>query len=220
MLAGKVILTKFAVFFIAVAVLFFPICFFTQAQTNYAFGPTDKFAIPEYNSVITFSTSGTYKQANLIEGTWHFADLQLNNSQNLEILKISAQNSNVSITSYRASNATLGSIRLRYVVEGRGMQTLNLGDISRSGRWSVILNGVFVAENNGWKIRPDGTLKVTGATANVSVSYYYYPESFDDKINQPFLEQHSVSILATAAAAITVVLAVAIAKKNQKGSDR
>jgi hypothetical protein len=105
-------------------------------------------------------------------------------------------------------------------VEGRGMQTLNLGDISRSGRWSVILNGVFVAENNGWKIRPDGTLKVTGATANVSVSYYYYPESFDDKINQPFLEQHSVSILATAAAAITVVLAVAIAKKNQKGSDR
>jgi hypothetical protein len=216
MLTGKVSSTEFAVFFIVTALLFFPICFFTQAQTNYTFEPIDKFTIPEYNAVISFSTAGTYKQANLIKGTWHFADLQLNNSQNLEQLQISAQNSNVSITSYRATNATLGSLRLRYVVEGQGTQTLNLGDISRSGRWSVILNGVFVAENNGWKILPDGTLTVTGATANVSVSYYYYPESFDDRSSQPFFEQHSVSILATAAAAITVVLAVAIAIKTRK----
>jgi hypothetical protein len=198
------------------------ICYIAQAQTDTTLKPTDKFGIPEYNSSISFATSGTYERASLENGTWNFVNLRLNNSQLLEklTLRVSAQDSNVTITSYRTFNTTIGGVYvLGYNVTGQGNQTFNFGLNPIGGDWGVIFNGVFMVENDGWRVSPDATLTITGATANVTILYYSFPDSFGgngNSSNQPIYQQHSVAIITAVAVAITVILTIAIRRKNKE----
>ena len=194
-------------------------CFFAQGQSETAFTPTDTFEIPVNNSTISFAVNGTYEQASLDNGTWSFVNLRLINSQNSENLnlEVSAKDSKVTIASCQIYNGTFAGerargARLRYTVVGKGVQVFYWGIDPKGGDWGVIFNGIYVGKNDGWYLSPDGTLTVTGATANVTLIYYGFPDSFregEDGFNQPILKQHSIVIVTTIAATIIIILAVA-----------
>jgi len=201
-------------------------CIITQAQTETIFKPTDKFDIPENNSTINFAADGTYVRASLDNGAWHFVDLHLNfvdfllnNSQRPEklTLKVSAQDSNVTIRAYQILNITTSTrgIYLRYNITGQGSQTFNFGFIPKGGEWDIIFNGVAKGENDGWRISPDATITITGATANVAITYYRLPPYFEDTSNQPVYQQHSLAIITAVAIMIIVILTVVIKIKNR-----
>jgi len=190
----------------------------TQAQTNISFTPANKFLVPTYNGSIGFAVNGTYSNATFENNTWTFTNLRLNGSTPLKNLKISTQNSNVTIFSYLTFNITvIEGLQLRYVVEGKGKQVLNLGLSAEEGwEWSVAFNGAFVGEGDGWTIFSDGTLVVTGASGNVSIFYFNSFGSSVPSSNLPFYQQHSVAIIITAAVAATVIVAVVIKVNNRK----
>jgi hypothetical protein len=219
-ISRKTSLTNIAAILIIILVL--PgACFVAQAQTETSFEPTDKFSLAEYNGSISFASGGTYSQAIRENGTWNFENLRLNNSRVPKNLKVSAQNSNITITSYQKSNNTFGSTQLRYVVTGQGKQTFKLDLNSEGGEWWVTFNSVFMANNDGWSVSPDTTITITGATSNVSISYYNFPDSLGGSSNNsklPFYQQHSVAIAAAVTVAITAILVVVIRRKNDNSS--
>lgn len=202
------------------------ICSAAQAQAETAFTPEDQFAIPNYNGTINFATVGTYTYASLENDTWNFVNLDLNNSQLFLNLSLSAQNSNITLTGYQmfdftGSNSTSRrSAILLYTVVGQGKQTFNLDRILQGGQWSVNFNGNFVGENGGWTVSPDQKITITGATANVTIAYFNFINSFGggdgNNSNQPFYQRHSVAIATGVAVAIVVVLTFAIKRKNEK----
>jgi hypothetical protein len=190
-------------------------------QTSVTFSPAEKFDIPAYNGTISFAVNGSYSEATLENGNWTFMDLRLNGSQPLEDFRISTQNSNVTIFSYVSSNNTASqSVRLRYVVEGHGKQILNLGIGSEEGvvEWSITFNGHFIGEGEGWNILHDGTVVVTGATSNVSITHYDY-FGYSVPSNLPFYQQHSVAIITAMIVATTVIIAIVIKVKNRERLD-
>jgi len=198
-----------------IVLMFFPVCPNTQAQSGTTFTPTDKFSIPELNGSIRFSLNGSCSVATLQNGTWIFKDLRLNNSQPLGTLKISAENSNVTILSYRATNTSLPTLRLSYTVQGEGKQTVNLDlqQKSRVNEWSVNLDGQpYVDEGHGWKLLPDDTLFITGATHNATITHYTYV----DESNLPFYQRHSVVIITAGVVALTVTIALLIKVKVRR----
>jgi hypothetical protein len=200
-------------------------CFISEAQTEISFGPTDKFAIPEKNSAINFATNrpnstiaGTYAQANLENSAWHFVNITLSNSPRHDELTliVSAQDCDVTIRSYQITNTTtLGGVRLRYYITGRGTQSFNFGFVPKGGEWDISFNGKAKAPNNGWSVSPDATLTITGATANVSITYYGLPADFGVIAAQPVYQQHSVAIITAVAVLITVALTVVIRIKTK-----
>jgi hypothetical protein len=195
------------------------------AQTQTAFAPTEKFRIPEYNGIISFATIGSYSYASLENDCWNFVNLNLNNSQQLVNLTISAQYCNVTVLQYQTfnvgiSNTSLGGVFMTYAVEGQGKQTLRFNLNLKGGEWSVSLNGDFVGKNEGWTISPNDTLVITGArdASNVTIAYFNFSGSFGgnrDTSNQPFYQQHSVIISTAVAVAVVFVLTVAIWKKKK-----
>lgn len=189
-------------------------CLIARVQADTTFAPTDKFGILSNNSTISFSMGGSYVRASLENATWSFVGLMFNYSQQPLNLGVSAQDSNVIITSYRTFNTTFRGVLLRYRVEGQGKQTFYIG-VLKGGEWSVSFNGVFIGENDSWSVSRDGTVMVTGAAShsNVTIAYYTFLDSFEDNSNLPFYQQHSVAIITAVAVAIAVVLAVAIRKK-------
>jgi len=218
--------SKFAVGIAIIAILIFLLCtgLVSYAQTGItAFGPSDKFIVPEYNGTINFAVSGTYSSAILENNIWTFTNLDLKGSQTLKNLEFSTQNSNVTILSYITSNTTgIPTVRLRYAVEGRGTQILNLGlspqeaDFEADAEWTITVNGnVFLGQSEGWRISHDGTLTVSGPSGNVSVVHTDY---FGNGSNLPFYEQHSVVIAIAAALAIVVVIAVGVKVVKRKQS--
>jgi hypothetical protein len=192
-----------------------------QTQTDTTFTPTNKFNIPLSNGSISFSTNGTYERATLENSTWNFVNLRLNNSQRPEklSLRVSVQDSNITITSFQIFSATATGLRLRFTVLGQGKQTFNFGVIPKGGDLAISFNGVFMDQNNGWYLSPDGTLTVTQAAKNVSITYYTVPNAFGNSRNgstQPFYQQHSAAIITAIAVTITVILTLAINRKNKK----
>jgi hypothetical protein len=200
----------------------------TQAQTNIAFKPADKFLIPTYNGSISFAVNGTYFNATFENNTWTFTNLFLTESQPLENFEISTQNSNVTIFSYLTSNSTFASYnqqraQLSYVVEGQGKQILNLGlgSEEEGWEWVVRLNNHVIGEGDGWNILRDGTMVVTGATGNVTISHYRLSDSSGNNVlssNLPFSQQYSVAIITAMLVAITVVIAIVVKVKNREQS--
>jgi hypothetical protein len=215
---SNTILTGIAAVLIIVLVLLLG-CQSTLAQNDLTFTPADKFSIPEYNGDIRFAVNGTLGKAILENGTWNFANLRLDNSQFLENLKVSAQNSKITIFSYRTYNDSFRVAILRYVVGGQGKQTFNLGFDSKEEDWSVLFNDVFMGEGDGWSFSPDSTLSLTGATNNVTIIYYTFLDSVEvggSNSNMPFYQQHSVAIITAAAVAVTVSLAIVVKVKNKE----
>ena len=197
-----------------------------QAQTNIFFSPSDNFSIPAYNGTISFAVNGSYSKAIFENDSWTFMNLNLNGSLPIQDLDFSAQNCNVTIFSYEAVNTTTFNIlRLRYVVEGRGIQTLNLGlgseeaGLSANAEWSVIFgNAVVVDEGNGWNVSNNGTLIVTGASGNVTIAHYVFL-AFENNSNLPYYQQHSVAIIAAIGFALTIIIAVVIKVRAKEDRD-
>jgi hypothetical protein len=200
--------------------------FFAHGQSEIGFSPTNRFVIPANNSSISFAVDGTYEQAYLENGMWSFVNLRFDNSQSAEklSLKVSAEESNVTITSCLIYNSTFAegltkAARLRYEVVGQGKQVFDLGLDPKRGDWNVIVNGVYIGKNHGWTLFPDGTLTVAEATGNVTLSYYGFPGSFGDSTNgfsEQFLNKHS-AIIFTAIVFVAIVLFALAFKAKKKG---
>lgn len=201
-------------------------CATTAAQAETSFTNAERFNIPSLSGEVGFASNGTYKAAVLENGTWCFIGLKLDRSQQIGNLSISARNSTIIITSYRAgtaiSNTTVRYAWLRYIATGQGQQTVNLGIPAGEGRlglhpeWSVIVNNNWLGEGQGWSIAPDGTVTVNNAIGNVSVARWSFSISGVDTSNLSFYERHYVAIGTVSTALIVVAVAVLIKIRSKK----
>ena len=204
-------------------------CNTATGQLETSFTPADRFNLQSLDGAISFGLNGTYSTATLANNTWVFENLRLNGSQPLDTLKVSTQGSSITINSYRTFNFTLTGATLRYEAHGQGQQTFNIGIAAGEGRggvhpeWSVIVenpfenpNYVWVGEGEGWAIKPDGTLTVTGVVGNVSISYFSFLELIENETDLPFYEQHSVSIATITLVAVIASLGAIIRLKTKK----
>ncbi len=194
-----------------------------QAQTRQFFTPSDKFSIPDHNGIISFAFNGSFSSAKLENNFWVFNDLRFNISRPLGNLKVSVENSNMTIYSYQAINFFGRSVFLRCHVDGLGEQRVNLGlnfsKPTNSVEWSVTIPGpdgktVWLAENEGWKLLPDDSVVVTGITGNLSIVHYNFGVDIDE--NLPFYQAHSIAIITVIAIASTVAFALVIRVKVRK----
>jgi hypothetical protein len=215
----KTVLTRFIA--ILVIVLVFSFTFpNAQAQTATTFTPSDKFSIPALQGAISFALNGSCSSTTLENDSWVFKDLRLNGSQSLGTLKISTQNSNITINSFYGANYSSRRLGyLRYYIEGQGKQIVNLGfnssKPSSASEWSVIVpNSVFLAEGEGWNLLPDNTLIINNLSGSVTVVRYSFGVLLDDS-NQTFYQKHYVFILTAVAVALTVSIASVIKIKSK-----
>jgi len=197
-----------------------------KAEIETTFTQNTTFDISTHESKISFGVNGTYTSATLTDGTWSFTNLKLNGSQTLNNFSVSARNSNVTITSFIIGNTTSRLTILRYVAEGLGEQTFKMGIDAEEGRWglhpewSVIVNGAWLGEGDGWKIAPDGTVSIEGVTGNVSIAHYGFLGLSESDKDLPFYEQHSVSITTVAFMVSVAFLGTIVRLKTKKGENR
>ena len=211
------------------ASLYFESPMFAQAKTSEMLTTQDRFLIPEKNGSISFAFNGSYSKATFDKGTWTFKDLNLehpstflgfdlNSSRTIGDLRMSCENSNVTIWAYLAFYYTLPVYSLVYYTEGAGEQTVNLGlnstEASDPTEWSVITgDNVFLAEGQGWTLQADNTLTITGASGNVTVAHFEVSPLESDLL---FSMQHSVSILTAIVLGVVVLSAVIIRVRKRK----
>ena len=165
-----------------------------KAQIETIFTQNTTFDISTQEGKIRFGVRGTYTSATLRNGTWSFTDLKLDGSQTLDIFKVSARNSNITINSFILGNTTLRAARLRY----------------------VIFNGVWLGEGEGWKITSDGAITIKGATGNVSILHYNFLSVSETPKDLPFYEPHSVSITTMAFTGFIAILGIIVRLKTKK----
>ncbi len=208
-----------AVVFLGLTLVPFLLCAPVFAQLESAFVPNEKFDIPELNGSIVFATNGTYEKASLENGSWRFVNLYINGSFTTRKLNltVSAENSDITILSYRAFNLTFNGVSLRYNVTGTGKQVFDFGELPKVGEWSIAFNGTFMGENDGWSVSSDRKIFVTPPTGNVSITFYTLPNSFGNAAddNAPIYQRHSVAFATLIVLAITVSVTVAIWRKNK-----
>ncbi len=199
--------------------VFLPLFQSAQAQTVAVFSPDDKFTIPEFHGSISFALNGSYSSAVLMNDTWVFNDLVLNDSRNLGTLKVSAQNSNVTIENYRSSNILGRSQAVNYFAVGEGIQkfnfNLNFSKPTDPSEWMIIVSPtVFLAEGAGWNLLPDDTVAVAGQTGNVTV--FHYRLNVPDESGLPFYVQHSVALITVGVVVATVAATAVISYKVRR----
>ncbi len=199
-------------------------------NTSTAFTTADNFSIPEKNGNINFAFNGAYTEAKLENGTWTFEGLVLNNSQAVQAygfpdiqslgnLKISAENSNVTVLALLSFNYSTQVDILSFTVEGWGTQTVNLclNTTTRSvAEWSVLADegATFLAEGVGWKLLDDNSVVVSDRVGNVTVMHYYLSDP--SMANLSFLMQHYVIILVAVVLLVVVVVAVLITFRGKR----
>lgn len=197
--------------------LVFPsLCANAGAEDITTFTPKDRFSIPHLNGSISFALNGSYSSATLENDTWTFNDLALNNSQPLGNLRISVENSNLKVWSFRSFPNFGRSAQLRFNLEGTGNETINL-DLNSTQQtspteWIVTVpsatvpNTVFLAEGDHWNLLPDNSVSVFGLTGNVTISHFRF--NIPNTSNLPFYEQHSVII--TTGTLLAVIVAIVL----------
>ena len=193
-----------------IVLLFSPNSTNAQSQTETTFASADLFNIPALHGAIRFSVNGSYSAANLKNNSWIFNDLRLNHSQPLGTLKISTENSNLTVFSYR-TNLFGRSAMINYTVQGQGTQRLNLGlntsQQTNPVEWYVVVGGNILSEGHGWDLLPDNTVVVSNATGNVYLVHFNYQIPIN---TGPFYVQHSIALITAAVVAILIVVAVVI----------
>jgi hypothetical protein len=221
---GKVSLAIVLTITVSLLLVSFPT---VQAQTSTNFTRADIFSIPSRNSQINFAVNGSYSSANLIDNVWVFTDLQLNRNPTLNILKISVENSNLTILSYQTRNMTsrvVANERLAYRVFGEGKVTVNLG-YSNAGQyggsdWYVSKPGrnqtTFLSLGHDYSLKNDGTLIINGLTGNVSITHMFLDRFVGNNANLPFYQQHSV-IITVAIVIVLTLAAVLVIRLRNKG---
>jgi FlaG/FlaF family flagellin (archaellin) len=196
-----------------------------MAQSNASFSPVDQFLIPSSNGVVNFAVNGSYSNATLENGLWAFKNLNINGSSPLKIFLVSAQNSNVTVFSFFSSNSTATLLRLRYAVQGNGKQTFNFGQGHINAvDWTIVKTvnrtNIFLTPGKDYTMSSNGTIVVNGATGNFSIVHYNFINDNLFNSNLPFYERHSVAIATSAVVAVVIVLAVVIAVRNRKYSEK
>jgi hypothetical protein len=204
-------------------------CANTRAQTIIAFTTADKFSIPQYNSTISFALNGSYSEATLENGFWTFKNLKLdyqdlsflglNATQGLSDLKISSQNSNVTIFGRISVNYSFPIDLLSYFAEGTGNQTVNLGlntSQSSSDEWSVIVSdNVFLPLGQDWSLLSNDSVLVWGRTGNVTVAHFGFNPEYR---SLSFFLQHYVSIFTALLLAIVIFVTIVIKIRARKST--
>lgn len=213
--SGKPVLTVLT--FLLLAAVFFPLCLRTQAQNATTFTSTDKFLIPQFNASIAFLANGSYSSATLENDTWIFRDLSLNDSRTSGTLRLSAEDSNVTVFSYTANLFGRNAAFLGLSVEGMGKLTANLGlnssEPTNPVEWNVVRPGnVFLGQGDGWHLLPGNTVVIDGLTGYFSILYF----SFNmPAVSGPFYVQHSIAITTAIVVAATIGVAVVVARRRR-----
>jgi len=203
------------------------LCTTIQGQTQTVFTTADKFSIPQYNSTISFALNGSYSAATLENGFWTFKNLKLdfqdlsflglNATQGLGELKISAQNSNVTIWARISVNYSFPVDLLSYYADGAGNQTVNLGlnaSRSSSDEWSIIVSdNVFLPLGEDWILLPDDSVVVWGRMGNVTIAHFGFNAEYR---SLSFLLQHYVVIFTALLLAVVIFVAVVIRFRARK----
>ena len=207
----KTILPGLAIVLI-ITLTFFPMHSNTLAQTDTTFTSNDKFGIPELKGSIRFIVNGTYSSATLQNNTWVFTDLKLANSPIIENLKISVENSNITVYYYRTFPQFGRSTSIRFNVEGQGKQSVNLGlNITKAtdpSEWLITIpNGGIVVNGIAWNLLRDNTVVVNGLRGNVTISHFNYTMPVS---TGPFYVQHSIAIITGAVTVAVIAVAVVI----------
>jgi hypothetical protein len=198
------------------------LCGSVQAQNSSTFTSTDRFDIPQLNGSIRFGYNGSYASATLANDTWVFTNLTLNNFSRPGTFKVSVRNSNITIYSFSLIFSNQSRISVRYNAQGAGQQFFDFG-LNKSvpthqSEWSVIIPGsIFLANGQGWELRSDNTVLITGQTGNISVSRFSF--GVPDDSNLPFYERHSVALITIAVVAATVAVGAIISVKMRKHKD-
>ncbi len=209
---------------IAIAAIFLSLTIYgANAQEATQIAPSDKFEIPNGNGTIRFAVNATAGKVQLQSDSWVFENLKIGNfsqfQQNLN-LTASVKNSNILITAYTyaRSNTSLGTLRLRYTVEGNGVQTFNFGPLPKGGIWNVVVGAVFLGQKDGWTVSKEGTVTVTWAQSgsNISIIYYVFPDFYVQTINQSFYQRNSVAVNTAIILIVIVVIAVLVRKFTKK----
>ena len=219
--------TTIAIGIIFIAILLnFPT---TQSQDEVIIKTSDRFNIPNQAATIQFGFNGSCSSAILEDNTWIFKNLQLDHppnyagidltqSKNIGDLRISAQNSNITIWAYLMFYYTLPVHSLVYFAQGTGTQTINLGlsasEASDASEWSVIVdNNVFLAKGRGWELLADDTIIVEGQSGNITVAHF---ELGSLEKNLFFYANHSVAILTAVVLITLIIVCLAIRFKKKK----
>jgi hypothetical protein len=206
------------------------LCVTTQGQTQTDFTTADKFSIPQYNSTISFALNGSYSAATLENGFWTFKNLKLdlqdlsflglNATHGLNELRISAQNSNVTVWARISVIYSFPVDLISYYAEGKGNQTVNLGlnaSRSSSDEWSVIVSdNVFLPLGDDWSLLPDDSVVVWGRTGNVTVAHFGFNAEYR---SLSFLLGHYVGIF-TALLLVAVIFVAVIIRIRVKKSKK
>ena len=214
------VLARICIFFVIIQLLS-SFTIFAHAQPEISFSALDEFEIPSNNSSIRFASNGTYESAVLEWDAWTFEGLYFPTPRVTEKLDVtvSATDCNVPIGPYRIFNYTSRDMNvkwliIRYTVLGQGTQVFNIGVDPIWDQVDVILNEEYTARNHGWTLTPDGTLTVTGATANVTLWFYWYPNAYSENVD--LVDSHYVLISSTGSAVAVVVLAAVITRKRKQ----
>lgn len=212
----------------------------TAAEDNVIpFSPADQFAIPKYNSSVSFAAGGSYESATFYDnGTWHFAGLALNSyTLNLSArgappggivtgrdvlpylynggsFSVSAKDCNVTITGYEPlTQYNPYSGWLNYTVTGTGEQIFDLNFPGTAFYWNITIDGEMKIQNESWTQTNNNLIKVTGATNNVCIHYDHMPTSRDGPQTFPWLQVTTATIVVTLLVVMIIFLVRKIAKK-------
>jgi hypothetical protein len=214
----------------------------TAAEDNVIpFSPADQFAIPNYNSSISFAAGGSYESATFYDnGTWHFASLALNSyTLNLSArgappggivtgrdvlpylvangaFSVSAKDCNVTITGYEPlTQYNPYSGWLNYTVTGTGEQIFDLNFPGTAFYWNITIDGEMKIQNESWTQTNNNLIKVTGAINNVCINYDHMPISRDGPQTFPWLQVTTATIVVTL---LVVVIIFLVRKRQNKGN--
>ncbi len=203
-----------------ILVLFIPLYRQAQAQASVVnFTPADRFFIPKSNASVAFAANGSYASATLANDTWVFERLSVNNSRSTGTLKLSAQDSNVTVFAYTANLFGRNAAFCGLSVEGSGKATVNLGVNATAptnpAEWSVARpDNVFLGEGDGWRLLADNTVVVEGLTGYFSIMYFSFNMPSASSAG-PFYMQHSIAIITAVALAATVTAAVVVTRRRR-----
>lgn len=203
-------------------------CSIGSAQTSVNFSPADKFNIPVSNGTINFGVNGSYSTATLQGSVWTFTDLLLDGSVPLATLKISTENSNLTIIYYHTrigTSTVIPNESFNYIIVGEGTVTVNLG-YSNAGQYSGSDWYVSKASGNGitryfftlgrdYVMGNDGTFSIYKITGNITVTHVMLSSFAGNNSNLPFLQRHSVVIAAAIVLVLTITVCVVIKLKNK-----
>ena len=201
------------------------------------FTSADRFQIPSTNGTINFATDGSYDQSNIDGDTYNFINLTLNNyvinagkfASNVTgrdvlpyILQahypanfgISVENCSITITGI--SPLTWHSMpELNYTVQGTGSQVFKFPFHLSAFNWTVYIDGVNKANNDGWSLETNNQLKITSATSNVGIIGKELPVLDDGTSYSPLMGQLTLAI-AVIAVPLTIVIALIVTRRHRK----